>query len=185
MKIVTVFGSSRCKEGSEDYQLAYEVGREIGTLGLAVCNGGYSGTMEASARGAKECGAKTYGVTFQQSKFGSANQYIDQVIPAKSYWERVQELVDRGDAFVVLKGGSGTLVELAVVAELILKRLMEPRPILVNGPAWRSVIEAMRAEVDLPDPRIPGNPRSRIDACITEFESAQEVQNIIKHFIRK
>src|SRR5580704_15146463 len=61
--IVTVFGSSRPTQGDADYQEAFELGKELGARGLAVCCGGYGGVMEAASRGAKEAGGKTYGVT--------------------------------------------------------------------------------------------------------------------------
>ena len=66
-KIVTVFGSSRPGEGDEEYLLAYEVGKNLALNGFTVCNGGYAGIMEASARGAKEAGGKTIGVTFKNT----------------------------------------------------------------------------------------------------------------------
>ena len=50
MKIVTVFGSSLPGEGSTAYVEAQRLGRLLAEAGFAVCNGGYAGLMEASAR---------------------------------------------------------------------------------------------------------------------------------------
>jgi uncharacterized protein (TIGR00725 family) len=49
--IITVYGSSRPKFGEEEYQTAYELGKLLANSGFTVCNGGYGGTMEASAQG--------------------------------------------------------------------------------------------------------------------------------------
>ena len=47
MKQITVFGSSRCKEGDSEYEFAESVGSLIGKYGHNVATGGYQGTMEA------------------------------------------------------------------------------------------------------------------------------------------
>ena len=64
-RVVSVFGSGaeNCGEGDQGYQDALDVGRVLGEAGYAVVNGGYGGTMEASARGASEGGGAVIGVT--------------------------------------------------------------------------------------------------------------------------
>src|SRR5260370_40052947 len=61
--IVTVFGSSRPREGDAEYDEARELGGALARSGFAVCSGGYGGGVGAVSRGAKEAGGKTYGVT--------------------------------------------------------------------------------------------------------------------------
>ena len=70
--------------------------------------------MEAVSRGAKEAGGKTYGVTAEFFK-PRANRWIDTEIRVDTWQERLFELVRIADAFVACKGGTGNLVELAVV----------------------------------------------------------------------
>ena len=41
MKQITVFGSSRCKEGDSEYEFAESVGNLIGKYGHNVATGGY------------------------------------------------------------------------------------------------------------------------------------------------
>jgi len=50
---ITVFGSSRPKPGEQAYQQAYKLGTAIGRQGWSLANGGYGGTMEATAAGAQ------------------------------------------------------------------------------------------------------------------------------------
>ena len=58
MKQITVFGSSRCKEGDSEYEFAESVGSLIGKYGHNVATGGYQGTMEAVSKGAAKQGVK-------------------------------------------------------------------------------------------------------------------------------
>lgn len=146
-RIVTVFGSSRPREGDGEYVMARSLGGELAAQGFTVCSGGYGGVMEAVSRGAKEAGGRTLGITasFFQAK---VNRWIDEEIRVKSWQERLFMLVRRGHGYVTCQGGTGTLVELAVVWEMINKGAMARKPLVILGEFWRPVIERVR-EVEL------------------------------------
>ncbi|MFA5863851.1 MAG: LOG family protein [Phycisphaerae bacterium] len=145
-KIVTIFGSSKPLENEPGYKMAYEIGFALAAKGWTICNGGYGGTMEASAKGAKDAGGSTIGVTCTIFDKSGPNPFIDQVIETSDLFVRLGKLIELGQAYVVLPGGSGTLVELTLVWELIAKRLMEPKPIILIGRFWESVIETAAIE---------------------------------------
>ena len=146
-RIVTVFGSSRPRAGDAQYAAAQALGAELAGKGFVVCSGGYGGVMEAVSRGAKEGGGNTMGIT---AKFftARANEWVDEEIRVKTWQERLFELVKRGHGYVVCPGGTGTLVELAVVWEMLNKGAMARRPLVVLGDFWGPVIERVR-EVEL------------------------------------
>lgn len=145
-QIITVFGSSRPVVGEAPYEEARAVGKVLASMGFVVCNGGYSGTMEASARGAKESGGRTIGVV---SEFFSTetNRWIDKKIVVKSLVDRLMELVSLGEGFVVLRGGTGTLLELASVWEFMNKSVIEEKPIVILGDFWKGVVETLNREL--------------------------------------
>jgi len=145
--IVTVFGSSRPRDGDADYEEARELGRTLVENGFAVCSGGYGGVMAAVSRGAKEAGGKTYGVTaaFFAAK---ANPWIDVEVRVETWQERLFELIRIAHGFVACRGGTGTLVELAVVWEMLNKSVMTGKPFAVLGNFWSPIIERVR-EVEL------------------------------------
>ncbi len=146
MPVITVFGSSRPLEGSPQYSLAYEVGEALAHAGFTVCNGGYGGTMTASSRGAKEAGGSTIGVTTAYfSK--TPNRWIDTVIVKETMIDRLLELVARGDGYVVLEGGTGTLLELACVWEFMNKSVIATKPIVTVGGFWDGVVETLKGEL--------------------------------------
>ncbi|MEK6756793.1 MAG: LOG family protein [Bacteroidota bacterium] len=145
-KVISVFGSSKPREGDKEYRLAQELGRELARAGFVICNGGYGGIMEASARGAKEAGGQTIGVTVKIYS-RTANRWVDKEIRTKSLVERLANLVDTADAYVILKGGTGTLLELAYVWEFINKGMIPEKPIVLVGDFWKSVVETLREEL--------------------------------------
>jgi uncharacterized protein (TIGR00725 family) len=149
-RVITVFGSSRPPENHADYEQARWLGRILGQAGFAVCSGGYGGVMEAVSRGAKESGGKTYGVTAEFFK-PKANAFIDTEIRVSTWQERLFELVRIADGFVACKGGTGTLVELAVVWEMLNKSVIRDKPLVVLGDFWMPVVDRVR-EVELGHP---------------------------------
>jgi uncharacterized protein (TIGR00730 family) len=148
-KIVTVFGSSRPRAGDPYYDEARQLGSALASEGFAVCSGGYGGVMEAVSRGAKEAGGKTFAVTarFFRSR---ANQWVDEEIRVDTWQERLFELIRRGRGYVVCRGGTGTLVELAVVWEMINKGVMKRKPVVALGSFWGPVVQCVR-EVEVAD----------------------------------
>jgi uncharacterized protein (TIGR00725 family) len=146
-KIITVFGSSRPLEGEPDYDVARALGHVLAECGFAVCTGGYGGVMAGVSRGAKEAGGKTYGVTADIFS-AKANAWIDVEVRVATWQDRLFELIRLADGFVACKGGTGTLVELAVVWEMLNKSVMPVKPFTTLGDFWQPVIERVR-EVEL------------------------------------
>jgi len=160
-KIVTVFGSSRPREGEPDYEEARVLGRALAKHGFAVCSGGYGGVMEAVSRGAKEAGGKTYGVTAEFFTAAKLNSWIDIEVRMKTWDERLFELIRLADGFVACKGGTGTLVELAVVWEMLNKSVITGKPVAVLGGFWQPVLDRVR-EVELGHPAPWGEANGRL-----------------------
>src|SRR5271155_1419410 len=149
-KIVTVFGSSRPRAGEPQYVAAHALGGALASKGFVVCSGGYSGVMEAVSRGAKEAGGRTLAITAKFFK-ARANKWVDEEVRMKTWQARLFELIKRGRGYVACPGGTGTLVELAVVWEMINKGAMSKKPVVVLGDFWQPVIERVR-EVELGHP---------------------------------
>lgn len=142
-RIITVFGSSRPQEGHADYAEALELGRALAAAEFAVCTGGYGGVMEAVSRGAHESGGHVLAVT--STFFRShVNRWVQDETSVPTWQERLFELVRRGDGYVACKGGTGTLVELAVVWEMLNKKAMEQRPFVVLGDFWQPILDRVR-----------------------------------------
>jgi uncharacterized protein (TIGR00725 family) len=178
-RIVTVFGSSRPAQGDADYQEAFELGKELGARGLAVCSGGYGGVMEAVSRGVKEAGGKTYGVTADFFA-PQANKWIDVEVRMKTWEERLFELIRLGNGFVACKGGTGTLVELAVVWEMLNKSVMEERPFAVLGDFWQPILDRVREVEQGPRPSTEAPRWAEAGGRLAQsFRSPQDAANYL------
>jgi hypothetical protein len=146
-KIITVFGTARAQVGGPVYQLAYETGRQLALAGFDIANGGYGGTMEAAAKAAAEIGARTIGVTCSAFTTSRPNPYISQHIVTETLEQRLQTLIKLGEGFVVLPGGTGTLLELAYVWELKNKNFINAeKPVIIIGNFWCPLLELIATD---------------------------------------
>lgn len=145
-KVVSIFGSSRPKEDSPDYQEAEGLGKKLSVAGLSVCTGGYGGVMEAASKGASKSEVNIIGVT--SAVFSpTPNQYVNVQVHTMTLYERLQKLIDLGNGYIILKGGTGTLVELALVWELMNKNLISEKPIITVTDFWKPVVDLLDTEL--------------------------------------
>ena len=141
-KIITIFGSSQPKPGEEEYELAYKLGAMLGRNEFSVCSGGFQGIMDAVSKGATENGGDAIGVTVDL--FSAApSKYLTREIKCDSLFSRIEKMVELGEAYIILRGGTGTLVEFSIVWEYINKNLMQSKPIFAHGEMWKPVVESI------------------------------------------
>ncbi len=96
----------------EIYQLAYQIGKEIGKRNWILVCGGLEGVMEAVAKGAKEEGGLTIGILPNNDK-SFANPYIDIPIATGLKEARNLAIVLTSDVIIAIGKGYGTLSEIA------------------------------------------------------------------------
>ncbi len=146
-EIITVFGSSRPRAGDPGYEEARKLGAALAARGFTLCTGGYGGVMEGASRGMRESGGKTMAVTARFFR-AELNPWVDEEIRVDTWEERLFELIRRGNGFVACAGGTGTLVELAVVWEMLNKGIIGKKPFVALGEFWKPVVTRVR-EVEM------------------------------------
>ncbi len=145
-KFVTVFGSSIPKPGDIEYETAYKLGKKLGENKINVCSGGFQGTMDAVSKGAVESGAEAVGVTLDFYR-AIPSKYLTKEIKCSSLFERLKNLVEIGDAYIILQGGTGTLVELSLVWEYMNKGMISEKPFACHGSMWKEIVSFMEKQI--------------------------------------
>ena len=145
--IITIFGSAVPKPGEKEYEDAYQLGKFLASNGFNVCSGGYQGIMDAVSKGATEQGAEAIGITVDL--WGSTpSKYLTKNIKCETLFERISKLIEYGDGFVILKGGTGTLLELAAVWEMINKNLLRKKPVACYSKMWKDIVNIMDVQLE-------------------------------------
>lgn len=114
-KHVGVIGAGECSD--KTYQLARNLGAEIGKKGWTLVCGGLGGVMEAAAKGCTEAGGMTVGILPGLEKT-SANTYIKIPLPTGLGEGRNLLVVRASDVLISVAGGYGTLSEIALALKI-------------------------------------------------------------------
>lgn len=130
------------RPGEEEYEAAYQLGEILGENGFSVCTGGYQGIMDAVSKGVVEKGQESIGITV--NIFGAkVSEHLTKNIECDSLFERIEKLISYGDAFIILRGGTGTLLEFSVLWEMINKNLLNEKLVACHGEMWESILSTI------------------------------------------
>eukprot|EP00742_Colponemidia_sp_Colp-10_P000982 GILJ01001064.1.p1 GENE.GILJ01001064.1~~GILJ01001064.1.p1 ORF type:complete len:186 (-),score=24.56 GILJ01001064.1:29-586(-) len=158
---VAVFGSSSVVPGSTAWQVAEHLGQSLAEHGFVVVNGGYCGTMEATAKGARAVdGGEARGITVPSlfpDRVADGNKYLTEEYKATSLVDRLEKLIEP-EYFVILPGTVGTLLELCLIWNTATIGLLSPagrRPlILAFRQPWEKFISSTHEILSLPQTHV-------------------------------
>ena len=172
-KIITIFGSSKPVDNEDQYITAYDIGKQLALSGFDICTGGFNGIMEAASKGAVEGGGQAIGVTVNLWN-RNTNTYVTEEIKCNTLLERIDKLIELGDGFAVLQGGTGTLLELAAVWEYINKGIMETKPIACYSTIWKKIVYEMHEQMKL---------EGRSTDLVKTFDTTEEIVSYFKSIL--
>ena len=149
-KIVRVgfFGDADLKPSDPNYKSAYDTAKLLAKNGYIIVNGGGPGIMAAATAGAIEGGGKVELGVMDSKKEPHNYEGIDKNnldLASKVYYEntypnRLNKLVEIADAFVVFKGGTGTLSEVGLIWENAKFDYGHHEPVIFFGKEWQEII---------------------------------------------
>ncbi|MBD3196676.1 MAG: hypothetical protein GF317_16590 [Candidatus Lokiarchaeota archaeon] len=143
---ICFFGSYKPLESEvlDVEQIGYKLAKE----GYEIISGGFGGTMEQISKGAKEAGGKTIGITcyiFPGKENGKANKFIDTEFVTEDIFSRIKMMIEMANAFIILPGGTGTLLEFSAVVEHINKGLLDFKPVIFVGDHWKKLLPILES----------------------------------------
>jgi len=147
-KKITIFGFADSHEDRPEWKDAYETSKLLAEKGYTVVNGGGPGVMKAATLGAKEGNGNVVGVSFYPKdapyfEGRDRSNPIDQEIKTSNYLERTLRLLEQGDAYVLFKGGTGTISEFGMVWGTARLYFGHHKPFLLYGEFWHEIMEAL------------------------------------------
>lgn len=138
---IVFFGEGNCPENSELYKDAEFAGRLVASRGINVITGGYAGVMDACLKGANPFAVERIAVVAKTYR-KPISPFATKIIEVENYLERLQKLIDLGDAFVIFQGGTGTLLELTTLWALA-ERNLHSKPVFCIGSFWEKIISCL------------------------------------------
>ena len=186
IKQISYFGFADAAPNDPLYKEAYECAKYLTAKGLVAINGGGPGIMKAVSEGAKAAGGKVIGVTFYPKDVANfegrdPENPLDQEIKTANYLERTLKLLELGDAYVVFRGGTGTISEFGMAWGLARLYFGRHKPLILYGEFWNDIIKSFKKNMrirpeDLKVYKVVKTPEDAYKA-IQIFEEVLEKQN--------
>ena len=151
---VAIFGSARAQPGTFVYDEVKRVAAAAAGLGCDIVTGGGPGLMQAANEGASSAGAAgSVGIRVELPFEQDANPFVEQAFEHGTFFTRLHHFVIASDAFVVVPGGIGTVLETLMVWQLLQVRHVDHVPLILVGKMWRGLVDW--ASAAMLDPRLP------------------------------
>ena len=183
---ISYFGFADARPEDPLYKEAFEVSKYMTSKGFVAINGGGPGIMRAVSEGAKAAKGTAIGVTFYPKDITNfegrdLNNPMDMEIKTSNYLERTLKLLELGDAYIIFRGGTGTISEFGMAWGLARLYFGHHKPLILYGDFWNGVIKGfvdnMRIRPDdLKVYRVVNTPEDAYRA-IELFEEALKEQN--------
>lgn len=146
---ITFFGDSAIPEGDEIYNSVYEAAKILAENKYTIVDGGGPGIMKAATDGAESVKGDTVAVYWEPklaSFFEGKNlaNITDEHSASSNYVMRTLGLIEKGDIYVVCKGGTGTISEFGLVWCLAKLYYGCHKPVILYGDFWEDLIEAFQ-----------------------------------------
>ena len=174
---VTVFGSARTQAEHWVYEEVERMSAGLAALGCDLVTGGGPGLMEAANRGAARGSlgeAENIGIRVQLPFEQSANPFVEDLFSHGTFFTRLHQFVLMSDAYVVVPGGIGTLLETMMVWQLVQVRQLKT-PLILLGPMWRGLVDWARSQMLRPGFELAGPHDFDIPICVDTPDEAVEV----------
>jgi uncharacterized protein (TIGR00730 family) len=141
---VTIFGSARLKPGSVAYESVKQLAAELSRMGCDIMSGGGPGLMRAANEGASladpEGKRRSVGIRVDLPFEQEVNPFVGQAYEHATFFSRLHHFMIVSDAFIVVPGGIGTLLEMSLVWQLLQVRKLYNTPLILVGRMWADLV---------------------------------------------
>jgi uncharacterized protein (TIGR00730 family) len=176
---VTIFGSARLKPGSFAYDRVKELAAELSRMGCDIMSGGGPGLMQAANEGAlsvdPEALQRSVGIRVQLPFEQEINPFVGAAYEHQTFFSRLHHFMIISDAFIVVPGGIGTLLELSLAWQLLQVRRLYNTPLIFVDRMWSELVEWGRRSMLQPGSELASEIDFTIPDCVETIEEAVAV----------
>src|SRR6476660_1068476 len=140
---VTIFGSARLKRGTIVYDQVKQLAAELTKMGCDIISGGGPGLMQAANEGAHSVEKATHrsvGIRVHLPFEQELNPFVGQAYEHRTFFSRLHHFMIVSDAFVIVPGGIGTLLEMSLAWQLLQVRKLYNASLILVGKMWQDLV---------------------------------------------
>jgi len=182
---VTIFGSARVPKNHWVYKAVRDLAAELTRLNCDIVTGGGPGLMQAANEGVHQANPKARGkgrsmgirvdLPFEQH----VNAFVTEAFEHRTFFTRLHHFVLVSDAFVVVPGGIGTVLETMMVWQLLQVRKLHNVPLILAGKMYAELVEWCKTHMLQPGVPLASPQDMTIPVCVNDGPSILKV--IRKH----
>lgn len=174
---VTIFGSARAKPGTIAYEETKRASKALAELGCDIITGGGPGLMQAANEGVKLAGegAESVGIRVDLPFEQEVNPFVELAFEHRTFFTRLHHFVLASDAFIVAPGGIGTVLETAMVWQLLQVKHLDQTPLILVGKMWPGFVEWARSSMLEFETPLASAEDFNIPRCVASSDEAIEL----------
>jgi uncharacterized protein (TIGR00730 family) len=170
---VTIFGSARLKPGTTAYEEVKQLAAELTKMGCDIITGGGPGLMQAANEGAhsiEKAMNRSVGIRVALPFEQKVNPFVGQMYEHRTFFSRLHHFMIASDAFVVVPGGIGTLLEMSLAWQLLQVRKLYNTPLILVGKMWAELVEWGRGSMLIRGNELASKVDFTIPHCVNTIE---------------
>src|SRR5262245_59980454 len=171
---VTIFGSARLKPGTPAYEGVKQLAAQLTKMGCDIISGGGPGLMQAANEGAlsvqPDALHRSVGIRVELPFEQELNPFVGQAYEHRTFFSRLHHFMIASDAFVVVPGGIGTLLELSLAWQLLQVRRLYTTPLILVGKMWAGLVEWARQTMLIKESELASEVDFTIPHCVGTIE---------------
>jgi uncharacterized protein (TIGR00730 family) len=148
---VTIFGSARVPCDHWVYLAIRDLACELTRLGCDIVTGGGPGLMQAANEGVKladqDGSHASVGIRVDLPFEQEVNAFVTEAYEHRTFFTRLHHFVLVSDAFVVVPGGIGTILETMMVWQLLQVRKLHDVPLILVGKMYAELVAWCRTHM--------------------------------------
>jgi uncharacterized protein (TIGR00730 family) len=174
---VTIFGSARAKPGTVAYEETKRVAAALAVIGCDIITGGGPGLMQAANEGTAIAGAEdaSLGIRVDLPFEQEVNPFVQMGFEHRTFFTRLHHFVLASDAFIVAPGGIGTVLETAMIWQLLQVGHLENTPLILVGNMWNGFVDWARNSMLSFETPLAGAADFDIPRCVANSDEAIEI----------
>jgi uncharacterized protein (TIGR00730 family) len=178
---VSIFGSARTEPDHWVYAAVRDLAEELTRRGCDIVTGGGPGLMQAANEGARLAGGdpntSSVGIRVELPFEQEVNPFLDQVFEHRTFFSRLHHFVLVSDAFVVVPGGIGTVLETTMIWQLLQVQKLRDTPLIMVGAMWAELVEWAKKSMLRPEGLLASPEDFAIPVCC---ETGSQVLEILR-----
>ena len=173
---MTIFGPARAKPGTFVYDEVKRVAAALAEMSCDIITGGGPGLMQAANEGAAVADAperhRSVGIRVELPFEQEANPFVTEAFEHKTFFTRLHHFVLTSDAFIVVPGGIGTVLELMMIWQLLQVRHVGDTPLILVGKMWADLVDWAKAHLVTSQPPLANAEDMSIPRCVDTADEA-------------